>query len=239
MAIHGKGTQVAVDQYDLSTLFKSMSFTASADTAESTTFTANDKTYEVGMKAAEVSLDGFYDTTHTATVEARLGQATPFIATIGPAGLAAGDRARLVAVNATQATTTAGIADLVLLNWSLQSSDRIGLGYALNTMTTAVAAGNGTTIDQAVAVTDAKWVLHVHLMSLTGSPTNVTIKVQDSADASSWADVTGVTSGTLASPGAIRVTGTGTVRRYVRYVVSFTGGTAPTATFLAAFARAA
>lgn len=237
---HGRGCRVVIDQYDLSSIFRSMDFSASVDTAESTVFGLDDKTFEPGLRSAEASLDGFYDTVHTATVHDRLGQAAPFVATIGPAGLALGARARLVSVNATNVTNTAGIADLVLLNWALQSTDRIGFGYALNDIATPSAAGNGTGVDQGVgAVSNAKWAFHCHLIALTGSPTNVTIKVQHSTDNNTFADLASATSGALTAAGAVRVTGTATVNRYVRVVVSFTGGTAPTATFSAAFSRAA
>ncbi len=235
---HGKTAEIVVDQYDMTRLFKGMSFSVDQDTAESTVFRDDDKTFVAGQRQATLSLDGFYDEARETEVNARLSIAAPFIATAGPAGLAVGARARLLSVNSTNLTETSGIADLVLLNWSLMSTDRIGLGYALSKPTTAVSGDtNGAAVDTGAAVSGALWTAHFHLHTI--SATNVVLTVQDSADGSTgWANITGVTSGTLTGVGAVRVTGTGTTKRYIRVASDFTGG-ASTGTYTVAFSRVA
>lgn len=85
-------------------------------------------------------------------------------------------------------------------------------------------AANGTSLDYTATPGQTAFgaQLYVHLFAFTG--TSVTIKVQDSPDNSTWADLPGATSGALTAVGAIRaVTGsTETVDRYLRVVTTGT-----------------
>jgi hypothetical protein len=235
---HGSACEVVVDEFDETALFRSASFSTAVDTAESTVFRLSDKTYEVGQRRSTISLDGLYDPTRQAEVEARLTAAGPFIATIGPAGLAVGARARLAYVTSTEVTETSGVGDVVLLSWSLQSTEKVGYGYALAKPTvTVVTSTNGAAVDTGAAVTGALWVAHFHLHSI--SATNVVLKIQGSADGSTgWADLSSAASGTLTAVSAVRVTGTGNTLRHVRAVSTITGG-ATTASYTVAFSRTA
>lgn len=90
---------------------------------------------------------------------------------------------------------------------------------------TDTAATNGTSIDLTTVSTLFGAQAHLQVFSFTG--TDVTIKVQDSADNSTFADITGLTFTTVTSaPQAQRVaTGsTATIRRYIRAVTTTSGG---------------
>jgi len=99
---------------------------------------------------------------------------------------------------------------------------------------TDTSATNGTSLDQS-ASTSFGWAAYLHVKSVTG--TSVTVKIQDSADNSSFADLSGAaftaaTGGTkqrIASSSA-----TATVRRYVRVA---TTGTFTNAVFAVNFVR--
>jgi hypothetical protein len=116
-----------------------------------------------------------------------------------------------------------------------------GYGLAWGVMLTAgertdTAATDGATLDQAAA-TSFGWTMFVHLTSLTG--TDIEIKVQDSANGSTWADLAGATTGALTTEGSARVaatTTTATARRYVRAVTTTTGGFT-SATFAVMFVK--
>jgi hypothetical protein len=98
---------------------------------------------------------------------------------------------------------------------------------------TDTAATNGTAID--FGATSSAFGLEVwyHLLSFTG--TSVILKLQDSADNSTFADLSGTATGALTTAGqAAFFSITGTVRRYVRAV---TVGTFNPASFIASFAR--
>ena len=130
----------------------------------------------------------------------------------------AGDGALTFAVSA--------VANGFGLEWGLQ------LTAGKRTDTTAT---NGTSVDLTAVSTPWGWQAYLHVFAVTG--TSVTVKIQDSADNSTFADLsgaaftaaTGVTSQRIASPGA-----TDTVRRYVRAVSS---GTFTSAVFAVVFVQ--
>jgi hypothetical protein len=90
---------------------------------------------------------------------------------------------------------------------------------------TDTAATNGSSIDDAAATAFGA---QAYLQVFSFAGTDATVKIQDSADNSSFADVSGltftqVTSNTPASPRRA-ITNTSTLRRYVRAVTVTTGG---------------
>lgn len=105
-------------------------------------------------------------------------------------------------------------------------------------MRTDSAATNGTGVDQTTVSTAFGWQAYLHLNAFSG--TDVTIKIQDSADNSSFADLASgaFTQITTTTPQAQRlaVGGTAVVRRYVRAVTVTTGGFT-SATFAVMFVR--
>lgn len=100
---------------------------------------------------------------------------------------------------------------------------------------TDTAAGNSTSVDHTTVSTAFGWQAYLHVFSFTG--TSVTVKIQDSANDSVFADLsgagfttaTGVTSERIAAASL-----TATVRRYLRVV---TTGTFSSAVFAVAFVR--
>lgn len=105
-------------------------------------------------------------------------------------------------------------------------------------MRTDTAATNGTSVDQTTTSTAFGWQAYLHHNALTG--TDYTVKLQDSADNVTFADLA---SGAFAqitttTPQAQRlaVGGTAVVRRYIRAVTVTTGGFT-SATFAVSFVR--
>lgn len=117
----------------------------------------------------------------------------------------------------TDGALTAGI-NTVANGYGLEWGQQLTAGLRTDT-----AATNGTSLDT-LASASFGGQAYLHLTSFTG--TDVTIKIQDSADNSSFADVTSFTFGSLAAVTASRValTSTATIRRYVRAVTTTTGG---------------
>jgi hypothetical protein len=100
------------------------------------------------------------------------------------------------------------------------------------------AATNGTGVDDTTVSTAFGWQAYLQVFAMTG--TDVTVKIQDSADNSSFADITSaaftqITSGTPQSQ-RIAVGGTATVRRYLRASTVTSGGFS-SLTFAVAFMR--
>lgn len=114
-------------------------------------------------------------------------------------------------------------------------SDQYGLEWGElltagdRTDTTATASGTG--FDGGAATTFGGQA-YLHLSALTG--TNVVVKLQDSADNSSFSDISGAAFTSKTAVGFERIAFTGTVRRYVRVA---TTGTFTNAVFMVNFVR--
>lgn len=88
---------------------------------------------------------------------------------------------------------------------------------------TDTTATNGSSIDTTASVSFGGQA-YLHVFDFSG--TDVTIKIQDSADNSSWADVSGFTFGSITGPTSARIQlgSTATIRRYLRVITTTTGG---------------
>lgn len=236
---HGKATDILFNATRMATIFKGLGMQNDVDVAETSCFLQSYKTFVAGQGDGKVDLEGLYDTVLSLIPRATLFVA-PGIATIGPAGLQFGDLARLLSVHTVNYTESASLGDAVLANWSLQSDNEIGFGniYRAPDAVAVTVTGNGTGIDLLAQVVAATWVFHAHVITITGTTPTVTLKVQDSADNVSFADLSGVTTTSINAAGAQRITGVGTVRRYARVVHTITG-TTPSVVYAAAFSRRA
>jgi len=120
------------------------------------------------------------------------------------------------------------------MNSSMQSTGGLPLewGEQLTAgVRTDTAATNGASFD-GTASSSFGGSAYLHVRSVTG--TSVTVTLQDSADNSSWANITGGAFTAATTRGAQRLAITGTVRRYVRAITS---GTFTNAQFMVAFTR--
>lgn len=97
---------------------------------------------------------------------------------------------------------------------------------------TDTAATNGTSVDYGAVSTAFGLQAYLHVFSFTG--TSVTVKLQDSADNSSFSDITSAAFTAATGVTSERIAVTGTVRRYVRAV---TTGTFSNAVFAVQFSR--
>jgi hypothetical protein len=119
-------------------------------------------------------------------------------------------------------------------------SNATGIEWGVNLTAgkdTDTAATNGATVDLgALPISyDFGWSAYLHVFAFTG--TSVTVKIQDSADGSSWLDLSGASFTAATAIGGQRIqssSATATVRRYVRAVTS---GTFTNAVFAVNFVR--
>jgi len=232
--VHGKGTNVWVDAVDLSAYFNSLSFSADADTAESTTFTNDWKTHLPGAAGAAFDLEGLFDPTQTTLTG--LLPATANLITVGVGGGAVGDVARLASGITTALAESAPVGGLVGLSWALMTNGVPGIfgGRIHKPMATVTASANGTTVDGGAATTTGA-VAQVHATAISAGDT-LDVTIEDSATGSSgWATIG--TFATLAAAGSERIVIAGTVRRYTRAVWAETNNGGPSYTFGVALAR--
>jgi hypothetical protein len=242
MAKYGAGASVWLDVVDESQFFNEAGIDVVVDTAETTTFQPGVspawKAFIEGLATAKVSLKGFYDQVNDAAMMADVRNGGSVL-TYGPAGLlAVGDLARLVWVHDTAVGESSPIGGAVLLNVGYQGDGTVGWGQCLHAVTTDSGTTTGATKNDGAA-TSSGWLAHLHVTAVTGSPTSWTVKLQDSADGTTWADLAGGAFTATTVPAAQRLaSATGaTLRQYVRYVATVVGGTTPTITFGLAYAR--
>lgn len=112
-------------------------------------------------------------------------------------------------------------------------------GLLLHAKASRTAANSSTTGINNGAASTAGGYLMYQIFSITGTG-NVTISIDDSADGSTYAALSGATSGAIANTaapasGIVQLATNATVRQYLRWQISFTGATA--CEFALAFVR--
>jgi hypothetical protein len=96
-----------------------------------------------------------------------------------------------------------------------------------------------TNVDNGAASVAGGWLMY-QINSITGAG-DVSISVEDSANGTTWAKITGADSGQIATAsapiaGIVQLATTATVRRYLRWQIAF-GGSATACTFTLGFMR--
>lgn len=227
--VHGKNAVVYQDGNDLTGYLRSLSNSAEVETAESTTFSDDDKTYVTGMGDATVSAEGLFDSTFDGDIDTITGQAAKTVWSVYPAGDVVGQPGRGYLLDLTSAERTAEVGDVVMLSLEGQSSvgtEPIKSHHALAQRT---ASGTAAVVDNAASSANGGYG-YLHATAASGT---VIVTVQHSSDNNTYADY--LTLGTVtASARSFRTTATGTVNRYTRVVYTITSGTA---TFVAGFGR--
>lgn len=233
---HGKNVKVFANGYDLSSYFSSVTASGTADTAEVTTFGLNSKAYIPGNKDATVSAEGFYAGGAGDVDErlaAQIGEVAVWTTIMGADAL--GARGYGIQTVDTAYEVGAEIGGAVAVSAEGQSIVGLEPVVVLNPLSAKTATGTGTQVDgTASTLGGASAYLHVTAKAGTDTPT-LTVKVQHSADASTWADLITFSAVTAAN-GYQRLSATGTVNRYLRAAWTISG-TNPSFTFHLSAAR--
>lgn len=233
-AAHGRLTRVYLNGYDLTGFYRSQESDLTREVADSTVFGLSDKTYLPGLRDASLSLEGIFDGAVAGIEEVLLAalSADPTIVVICPQGDILGNVAHGFSALETKYAIDSSKDDIVTLANELQSAsgrDRLLIQHALSS---EVATGNGTSIDNGAQTTNGG-VAYLHVPDIAGI-TNLAVTIEDSADNSSFATIL-TFAGVTADRNAQRVAISGTVRRYTRARWVFTG--AGSAQFCVGFGR--
>ena len=237
---HGKSINVFIDEFDFSTYFNDVSASTSVDTAETSAFGTSAKTYVVGHRDGTVSLSGMFEgTASTGTDEFfddALGNSTKSLLIVAPEGHSNGTGAILLKADDTSYEVSSAIADVVQVSAEFQSTDAVEHGKILSSGSTVSATGNGTGVDNTTSSTNGgAGFLSVPVNTRNGT---IGVKVQHSADNSTFADLVSFTTVTSSQKTSERVevaSGT-TINRYLRVVYTVAGSTG-SATPVVAFTR--
>jgi hypothetical protein len=237
---HGKNVNVFIDEFDFSTYFNDVSASTTVDTAETSAFGTSAKTYVVGHRDGTVSLSGMFEgTASTGTDEFfdnALGNATKALVIVAPEGHSNGAGAIMLEADDTSYEVSSAIADIVQASAEFQSTDAVEHGKILSSGSTVTATGNGTAVDNGASTTNGgAGFLSVPVNTRNG---NITVKIQHSADNSTFADLVTFTvvSGTTTTSEKIEVADGTTVNRYLRVNYTVAGSTG-SATPVVAFTR--
>jgi len=245
--IHGKNTAVYIDEFDLTSYFTDSSVTLNNDVAETTAYGDTNKSYLLGIRSGTLSLSGMWSADTDGSdeeLQALLGNATTPILTLREGAAAIGSRAVIAQANETNYAITSPVADVHTISADFECTPNqvSNLTFALagGVQLTAGASiahgslGNLSSVDNsASSANGGAGTLHVPTNTVGG---NTTIKIQHSANDSTWADLISFTVvGSSAKTSEIKAV-SGTVNRYLRATAS-TAGSSGSITFMVAFAR--
>lgn len=240
---HGKSTAVWLGGKDLSPFLNAADFSVDVDTADTSTFGSSWKSAIAGLAAAKADFAGLYDPTMTdlqslLTLDAGVAAT---VLTYCPAGaLAIGDRARLMDVIETAYSESSPVGGVIATKWSAYDARNaaVGDGQVLHTLSVDTNTTTGAEKDD-LAATTTGWQAHLHVIAVTGGASWV-IKLQDAAVSNTYTDLTGgaFTAATGATAQHLQGAAGSTLRRFVRYVATRTGGVAgDSITFALAYSR--
>ena len=245
--IHGKNTAVYIDEFDLSSYFNDVSVSLDNDVAETTAFGDTNKAFILGTRGGTLSMSGMWASDTDGSDEelvALLGNATTPILTVRQGAAAIGSRAIIAQANETSYAITNPVADVATISADFECTPNqvSNLTFALagGVQLTAGASiahgslGDLSSVDNAASSANGgAGTLHVPTNTVGG---NTTIKIQHSANDSTWADLISFTVvGSSAKTSEIKAV-SGTVNRYLRATAS-TAGSSGSITFMVAFAR--
>jgi hypothetical protein len=241
-AIAGRDATILVNHIDASQYLNEYEIERSADDIEVTRFGAIDKQFLSGPHENTVTLSGHWSGDEDAlddVLENTFGVAGDQTCTICPRGAAEGLPAFLVPLVQTSEDLDAQADDLTEDEWEFRAS---------SVKRAKVLIGSDVLVSGTTAVTSvAPWVVdgstnkgasaHLHILGV-GATTSAVVKVEGSADGTSWVAVPGLTFTAATEPGHQRLATlkSAVIPAQLRASVTLTG-TAPTATVVLAVAR--
>lgn len=190
------------------------------------------RSYIAGIGMAEVSFDGLFDPDSGASdpVINTVTDGSEHVVTVSFQGATAiGERAVVLNVLQTDAPLGADINDAVTLSTGKAATGSSGGGIVLHHHNQESSTGNFASVDNGASTANGA-IANLHVTEFSG--TNATIKVTDSANDSTFADL--ITFTTVTGTTSEHATATGTVERYMRVELT---GTFTTITFTVAAAR--
>jgi len=237
--IHGKSAQILHGAYNLSSFLNDASASADVEVAETTAFGSSAKTYIVGLKDGTVSASGMFDGAASATDEvlsASIGSDTLAPVTIGYDGTTLGNRVTILKAKTTSYEVSTPVGDVVAVSYSAQADGGLDQGVSLAALASVSATTTGSSHDNSASSANGG-VAQLHVTA-NSRDADATIKVQHSADNSTFADLatfTVVATTVTTSERVIVASGT-TVNRYLRAVNTLASGTG-SITYQVSFAR--
>ena len=227
-AKHGRTAGVYFNGVDLSGYLNEAEMSVDAETADVTTFAPTAAGWRdkiSGLLGATFTAAGFYDPDMTSPRDSLA--VAGGVLTYCPGGRATiGDLSRAMSVIGTSFAESSNLEDAVAIAWNAEVSGAIAFGYLLHPLAEDTNTTTGATRDDTAGAAAANgWTAHLHVTAVDGG--SWVVKIEDSANGSTWADLTGATFAAKTAAGGERLvsaTSTTAIRRFIRYVATRTGG---------------
>jgi hypothetical protein len=218
--VHGKQSKVFVNGHHVSQDFDSFDIGISVDMADKSAFQDIQKQYANGLMSATLSLDGLFDDSATAAdkyLTDAIGGTGAVIWCLFPEGDAIGKSGYGVSGKENTHNVMSTKDDMAKIAAGCQAdyAERV---ISLLPLSTKSASGSGTAYNNAAATT-AGGSAYIQATAVTGT---VAVKIEHSADNSTWADL--VTFTAVTGPMAERKEITGTINQYTRVTYTLDAG---------------
>lgn len=131
--VHGKNAQFVIGSTNISNVLNEASLPREIETAETTAFGTQDKTYITGLSDATVSLSGMFDSTADAAINTiitnlKSGSIASASFIYGPAGSAAGKPQFTGSALITSYELSSPVGDIVTFSLELQVTGAVATG---------------------------------------------------------------------------------------------------------------
>lgn len=234
---HGKNTALFYNGANLTSYFNEASVSQDVETAETTAFGNDAKTYITGLKDGTLSGSGMFDGAAGAvdqTLSGVIGAAAADLVTLAPDGAVAGRRSYSMAARETSYEISSPVGDVVSISLEVQADGGVDRGILLAANSSVSASGQSAGQNNGAATTNgATAYLHVTANTRDGAST---FKVQHSTDNVTFVDLVTFASVSASATGGEAVAVTGTVNQYVRSE-HVPGGSSGSVTHTIALAR--
>jgi len=223
--IAGKNSGVLFGAFDLTSYFNSFSFSRDTNAISTTMFGDDNESYIAGIDTSQIDISGLFDG-GTDAVDEELANAfsvttaTPL--SVFQNGTTAGEPCVLLDSKIQNYTIDSSVSDAVAVSSSF-TGNNFGRGLSLYALTDTSATATTTAVDFGSSTTFGGQAF-IHITA--HSSANIAVKLQSSADNSSFADVTAGGFTAITGTGSERIAPTGTINRYVRLVITVTSGSA-------------
>lgn len=239
--LHGKETELVVNEYDITCFVNNIDLTQDIDLPEVTTFCDDTRRYINGLRNATGSIAGFIDDDADAGIDfflqATFNLPTSSIWSDAPNGFTVGNLVYLFRALISSYNTTQPVDGVQAFTADLQLDGNLNRGFSLHALAAETATGNSASVDNLVSSATGL-VAHLHVVLASGTTPSLTVNLADSPDDMTFTDIPGFTFAAATAPDFERLeTGPGdTIERYVRseWIIA---GTTPSFTFVVAFAR--
>lgn len=230
---HGKDTRVLVNEVSASSKLRSYSASNTRALGDVTAYGDGGERFTPGLRSGTLSVEGHFED-NTLYAELRNdGVDNSLLVSAAFNGFAVGNVVATAIGDQSSHQITSSVSDVVGFSVETQADEMVDLGFSLHDLTAVTATANGTAVDNAASSANGG-VGALHITAVSGTSPTATVKVQHSVDNSVWVDLVTFTAATAVT--SERKTVSGTVNRYVRAQWTI-GGTTPSFTFVAAFAR--